>query len=53
MANKKTTLKMQTGNNIYPNAVKENLPASAVFYGDEGAAGVNGIAKIDNDNRRH
>ena len=38
MANKKTTLKMQTGNNIYPNAVKENLPASAVFYCDEGMA---------------
>lgn len=48
MANKKTTLKTQTGNGIYPNVVKENLPASAVFYDDEGAAEANGIAKIDN-----
>ena len=47
MANKKTTLKMQTGNNIYLNVVKENLPASAVFYGDE-VAGANGIAKVGN-----
>lgn len=51
MANKKTTLKTQTGNGIYPNVVKENLPASAVFYVDEGAAGTNGIAKVDNDSR--
>ena len=48
MANKKTTLKMQTGNSIYPNVVKENLPASTIFYGDEGAAGANGIARVGN-----
>ena len=51
MANKKTILKTQTGNSIYPNVVKENLPASAIFYSDEGATGVNGIAKVGNDNR--
>ena len=51
MANKKTTLKDSAGNSIYPNVVKENLPASAIFYDDEGAAGANGIAKVDN--RRH
>lgn len=38
MANKKMTLKTQTGDNVYPNVLKENLPASAVFYGDEGMA---------------
>lgn len=52
MANKKTTLKNSAGNSIYPNVVKENLPASAVFYGDEGAVGTNGIAKVGNC-RRH
>ena len=39
MANKKTTLKTQTGDNVYPNVLKENLPAAVVFYGDEGSAG--------------
>ena len=39
MANKKTTLKTQTGDNVYPNVLKENLPATVVFYGDEGSAG--------------
>ena len=48
MANKTVVLKDSAGNSIYPNAVKENLSASAVFYGDEGAAGANGIAKVDN-----
>lgn len=48
MVNKKTTLKNSAGNSIYPNVVKENLPASAIFYGDEGAAGANGIAKVGN-----
>lgn len=48
MANKKTTLKNLAGNSIYPNVVKENLPASAAFYGDEAAVEANGIAKIDN-----
>lgn len=38
MANKKTTLKTQTGDNVYPNVLKENLPAAVVFYGDEGSA---------------
>lgn len=37
MVNKKTTLKNSAGNSIYPNVVKENLPASAIFYGDEGS----------------
>lgn len=37
MANKKTTLKTQTGDNVYPNVLKENLPASTIFYGDEAA----------------
>ena len=36
MANKKTTLKTQTGDNVYPNVLKENLPASTIFYGDAG-----------------
>lgn len=53
MTNKTVVLKDSAGNSIYPNVVKENLPASAIFYDDEGAAGANGIAKIDNDNRRH
>ena len=44
MANKKTTLKTQTGDNVYPNVLKENLPASAVFYGDE-AAGPDGVVE--------
>ena len=52
MANKTVVLKDLAGNSIYPNAVKENLSASAIFYDDEGAAGVNGIAKVDN-RRRH
>ena len=39
MANKKTTLKTQTGDNVYPNVLKENLPAAVVYYGDEGSAG--------------
>ena len=38
MANKTVVLKDSAGNSIYPNVVKENLPASAVFYGDEAAA---------------
>ena len=37
MANKKTTLKTQTGDNVYPNVLKENLPASTIFYDDEAA----------------
>ena len=37
MANKTVVLKDSAGNSIYPNVVKENLPASAVFYGDEAA----------------
>ena len=51
MANKTVVLKDSAGNSIYPNVVKENLPSSAIFYGDE-AAGANGIAKVDNY-RRH
>ena len=39
MANKKTTLKTQTGDNVYPNVLKENLPAEVVYYGDEESAG--------------
>lgn len=39
MANKKTTLKTQTGDNVYPNVLKENLPAAVVFYGEPGQAG--------------
>ena len=39
MANKKTTLKTQTGDNVYPNVLKENLPEAVVYYGDEGSAG--------------
>lgn len=39
MANKKTTLKTQTGDNVYPNVLKENLPAAVVFYGETGQAG--------------
>ena len=38
MANKTIVLKDSTGNSIYPNVVKENLPASAVFYGAGDAA---------------
>lgn len=53
MANKTVVLKDSAGNGIYSNVVKENLPAYAVFYGDEGAVGANGIAKVSNDNRRH
>lgn len=48
MASKKTTLKDSAGNNIYPNVVNENLPASSVFYGEEGAVGANCTAKADN-----
>lgn len=44
MANKKTTLKTQTGDNVYPNVLKENLPASTIFYGDE-AAGPDGVVE--------
>ena len=43
MANKKTTLKTQTGDNVYPNVLKENLPASTVFYGDEAAGPEGGV----------
>ena len=43
MTNKTAVLKDFAGNSIYPNAAKENLPASAVFYGNE-AAEANGIA---------
>lgn len=43
MANKKTTLKTQTGDNVYPNVLKENLPASTVFYGDEVAGPEGGV----------
>ena len=43
MANKTTTLKTQTGDNVYPNVLKENLPASAVFYGDEAAGPEGGV----------
>lgn len=39
MANKKTTLKTQTGDNVYPNVLKENLPAAVVYYGEPGQAG--------------
>lgn len=39
MANKKTTLKTQTGDNVYPNVLKENLPAEVVYYGEPGQAG--------------
>lgn len=53
MANKTVVLKDSAGNSIYPNVVKENLPASAVFYGDEGAAGANGIANVGKCRRRH
>ena len=53
MANKTIVLKDSTDNSIYPNVVKENLSASFVFYGGEGAmVGANGIAKVDN-RRRH
>ena len=48
MANKTVVLRDFAGNSIYPNAVKENLPASDIFYDDEGATGANGIAKVDN-----
>ena len=48
MANKTVVLKDLAGNSIYPNVVKENLPASAVFYNDEGAVEANGIAKVGN-----
>lgn len=44
MANKKTTLKTRTGDNVYPNVLKENLPASTIFYGDE-AAGPDGVVE--------
>ena len=36
MANKKTTLKTQTGDNVYPNVLKENLPSAVVYYGEPG-----------------
>lgn len=52
MVNKKTTLKDSEGNSIYPNVVKENFPASAIFYGDEEIGRANGIAKVGNY-RRH
>ena len=48
MANKKTTLKTQTGDNVYPNVLKENLPASTIFYGDE-AAGPEGEVETPAD----
>ena len=35
---KKDDIKRFRGNNIYPNVVKENLSASAVFYGAGGVA---------------
>ena len=38
MANKTTTLKTQTGDNVYPNVLKENLPAAVVYYGEQGQA---------------
>lgn len=43
MANKKTTLKTQTGDNVYPNVLKENLPASTIFYDDEAAGPEGGV----------
>lgn len=43
MANKTVVLKDSEGNSIYPNVVKENLPASAVFYDDEGAGPEGGV----------
>lgn len=43
MANKKTTLKTQTGDNVYPNVLKENLPASTIFYGDAGEGPEGGV----------
>lgn len=43
MANKTVVLKDSAGNNIYPNVVKENLPASAIFYGDEAAGPEGGV----------
>ena len=36
MANKKTTLKTQTGDNVYPNVLKENLPSAVAYYGEPG-----------------
>ena len=51
MANKTVVLKYSAGNSIYPNVVKENLPASVVFYGDEGAVGANCVAKVGNGSR--
>lgn len=39
MANKKTTLKTQTGDNVYPNVLKKNLPSTVVYYGEPGQAG--------------
>lgn len=39
MANKKTTLKTQTDDNVYPNVLKKNLPSAVVFYGEPGQAG--------------
>ena len=44
MANKTVVLKDSAGNSIYPNVVKENLPASTIFYGDE-AAGPDGVVE--------
>ena len=44
MANKTVVLKDQAGNSIYPNVVKENLPASSIFYDDE-AAGPDGVVE--------
>ena len=38
MANKKTTLKTQTGDNVYPNVLKGNLPSTVVYYGEPGQA---------------
>ena len=39
MANKTTTLKTQTGDNVYPNVLKGNLPSAVVYYGEPGQAG--------------
>ena len=47
MVNKTVVLKDSAGNSIYPNVVKGNLPAYAVFYGDEVSV-ANGIAKVGN-----
>ena len=38
MANKKTTLKTRTGDNLYPNVLKKNLPSTVVYCGEPGQA---------------